>query len=203
MIKPIVIVIGLFFLLGASLSAQQFKAGVKGGVSASQVSGDDLQGFNKPGIFLGIYTSLDINDRSRMTLEMSYVEKGSRKLAKPDKGIYTSYKLMLNYVEIPITYQYFFNPNFSVEAGPSFGILLNQSDNEEDENGTLSVRDPFDNYELAVNGGFNYYINEKWGGGVRYSQSVLPVREHSGGATYRLNRGQYISMIRFFAAYKF
>lgn len=203
MTKRIAILIGFFFLLGGGLSAQQFEAGVRGGVSASQVSGDDLQGFNKPGIYFGIYTSIDINEKSRVTLEMNYVEKGSRKLAKPDEGIFSSYKMMLNYAEIPITYQYFFNPNFSVEAGPSFGVLLKRSDNEEDENGVLSVREPFDNYELAINAGFNYYINENWGGGIRYSQSVLPVREHRGGATYRLNRGQYISVVRFFVTYKF
>ncbi|MGM0612893.1 MAG: porin family protein [Bacteroidota bacterium] len=184
------------------LQAQQFDAGFRAGISASQISGDGLAGYNKPGIYAGIFTSIDINDKSRVTLEMNYVEKGSRKLAKPDKGIYNSYKLMLNYAEVPVTYQYFINENLSFEAGPSFGILLNSTNNEEDENGIIRDTRPFRKYELAINSSINYWFNENWAFSIRHSESIIPVRKHDSGATYWFNRGQHLNVLRFIATYK-
>lgn len=199
-----------FFMLLLSFGAfaQQFDAGFKAGVSASQISGDDLAGFDKPGIFAGIFTSIDLNEKSRLTLEMNYIQKGSRKNAKPDEGIYSSYRLRLNYIEVPVMYQYFFNERLSLQMGPSFGVLLNRGDNEEDENGTVSDAKPFKNYELAMNTGMYFWFNDNFAGGIRHSVSILPVRwyEDRDSGLYNVRgrpRGhQHINMIRFFVAYK-
>ncbi|MCF8330857.1 MAG: PorT family protein [Bacteroidales bacterium] len=185
------------------MAAQQFDAGIRAGISASQVSGDDLSGYDKPGIYAGIFTSLDISPKSRLTLEMNYIEKGSRKLAKPDEGIYNSYKLMLNYIEVPVTYQYFIHEKLSVELGPSIGVLLKRTDNEVDENGVITDQEAFRKYELAINTNLNYWFNQNWGGGIRHSESIVPVRKHNSRATYWFNRGQHINMLRFFVSYKF
>lgn len=184
-------------------AAQNFDAGLKAGISASQISGDDLSGYNKPGIYAGVFTSLDISDRSTLALEINYIEKGSRDYAQPDKGDYYSYKLMLNYVEVPLTYQFFINEKISLEVGPSFAVLLKRENNEEDQDGIIPGQDPFKNYELAINTSINYWINEHWAGGIRHSESILPVRKHNSGATYWFNRGQHINMLRFYAAYLF
>ena len=191
------------------LKSQQFDAGFRAGVSASQISGDDLSGYNKPGFYAGIFTSLDITDRSRISLEMNYVEKGSRKLAKPDKGIYKSYKLMLNYVEIPITYQYFINPNFSLEIGPSFGLLLKREDNIENQNGTIPNTKPFDSYELAIHTTLNYWIDENWAAGIRQSESILPVKRYEETDSRNYNTSQsrhygnhHLNVLRFVVTYK-
>ena len=192
----------ILFALPYLMQAQQFDAGFRAGVSASQISGDDLRGYNKPGIYAGIFTSIDITDKSRISLEMNYVEKGSRKVAKPDEGIYTSYKLMLNYAEVPITYQYFINDNLSFELGPSFGVLLKRTNNEEDESGLLRDTRPFRKYELAINSSINYWFNENWAFSIRHSESVIPVRKHDSGATYWFNRGQHLNVLRFIVTYK-
>ncbi|MFW6019247.1 MAG: outer membrane beta-barrel protein [Bacteroidales bacterium] len=200
--KHILFITFILFFLSYQMYAQQFDAGFKAGISASQISGDGLAGYNKPGIYAGIFTSIDITDKSRISLEMNYVEKGSRKVAKPDEGIYTSYKLMLNYAEVPVTYQYFINENLSFEIGPSFGVLLKQTNNEEDQNGIISGVTPFRKYELAISSGMNYWFNDNWAFSIRHSESIIPVRKHNSGATYWFNRGQHLNVLRFFITYK-
>ncbi len=193
----------MLLALPAIMFSQQFDAGVKAGISASQVSGDGLGGYDKPGIYAGIFTSFDLSEKSRFVLEMNYIEKGSRRVAQPDKGLYKSYKLMLNYIEVPVTYQYFIHDKLSLEIGPSLGILIKREDNEVDESGVIQGIGPFRKYELAINSGINYWINENWSGGIRHSESIIPVREHNSGATFWLNRGQHINMLRFYVTYKF
>ncbi len=193
----------LLLALPAMMFSQQFDAGIKTGISASQISGDQLGGFDKPGIYAGIFTSIELNQKSLITLEMNYVEKGSRKLARPDKGIYNSYRLMLNYIEIPVTYQYFIHDMLSLESGPSFGVLIKRDNNEEDENGVLNGTRPFNKYEFALNGGMNFWFNDNFAIGGRYSVSLLPVRKHDSGSTYWFNRGQHIELLRFYVTYRF
>lgn len=197
----------LLLLVPFFLTAQSFDAGVKAGISASQISGDTYSGWNKPGIYAGIFTSFDVSERSRFALEINYIEKGSRDYAQPDEGDYESYKLMLNYVEVPLTYQFFINDKLSLEIGPSYGILLKKENHEVEpyDNRIINNQDnpPFRNYEVAWHTGFNYYINEQWMGGVRHSESLIPVRKHNSGATYWFNRGQHINMLRFYVAYIF
>ena len=57
--------------------SQNFKGGVIAGISTSQVSGDNLGGFNKAGIFLGLFTELPISNISNIKMEMNYIQKGS------------------------------------------------------------------------------------------------------------------------------
>ncbi|MFO8054339.1 MAG: outer membrane beta-barrel protein [Bacteroidales bacterium] len=208
--KPILYkTILLSLLFPVILQAQRFDAGLRGGIGASQIGGDDLRGYNKPGLYTGIYTSIDLTDRSRISLEINYIEKGSRKYARPDKEIYKAYKLMLNYVEIPIAYEYFLHENLSFSGGLSYGVLLNREDNEEDESGVIPDTKPFRNYELAVNLAAHGWINETWGIGIRHSLSIIPVRTYKDGDSRIYNtpygpfKPQLIGLLRFFVTYQF
>ena len=54
--------------------------GAIGGISTSQVSGDQLGGFNKVGVKLGSFVNHPINLATRGELAMYYIEKGSNDL---------------------------------------------------------------------------------------------------------------------------
>ncbi len=195
-------------ILPGVLAGQSFDAGIRAGVSASQISGDYIQGYNKPGIYAGIFTSLDLSPRSLILLEMNYVEKGSRQIARPDKGVFRSYRLMLNYIELPVAYEYFINQQLAVAGGLSFGVLLNRSNNEEDEGGVISQTKPFRNYELALNMGGMYWFLDNMAAGIRHSVSIIPVRLYEDTDSQNYNtpwgpsRHQHIYMLRFFVSYK-
>ena len=71
------------------LFSQNFEAGFIGGVSMSQVSGDNLSGFNKIGPRIGLFVNRDVN-RYNLQLELHYQTKGSRKTINySDQNNYT------------------------------------------------------------------------------------------------------------------
>ena len=94
-IKQKIICILLIFVC-FSLKSQQFNGGVLGGVSASQITGDELSGFNKAGLYLGSFVNFYLNRRTSIQMEIDYIQKGSRKNPNPDNNDFITYKLNLN-----------------------------------------------------------------------------------------------------------
>lgn len=195
MMKRIIIFLIVFFnfILLSHLNCQNFGGGFYAGLAATQISGDRLAGFNKPGLNAGIFTNLTLNEKLKVQLELSYIQKGSRDNANPDKGDFESYLLRLNYVEIPFLLNYRVNKSLSFEAGPYFSYLLGFS--EKDFYGDIPGSRDFYNYDFGVTGGMHFIINENINAVFRGANSIIPVREHKGGGTYRLNRGQYNSVV--------
>lgn len=187
----------LFFSL--QLTAQEkvlFHGGAYAGISTSQLSGDQLSGFHKVGIYAGAFVNVNFTPKSLLQLEISFIQKGSRSVSKFSGLIY---HVNLQYFEIPFLYKWQFSKRFSLETGPSIGYLIKNSNIERDAYGNGSyVNNPsFNRIDLCALGGFNVEIAKHFKVNIRYSQSVLPIRKHAGGAVYRLNRGQYNSVLMF------
>lgn len=188
----------LLLLSGSSLmlSAQEqriFYGGGFAGISTSQLSGDQLSGFKKVGVYAGAFVNARFTPKSSLQLELSFIQKGSRSVSKT-RGLV--YAVNLQYLEMPLLYKWQFSKRFGLEAGPSLGYLIKTTDVERDAYGTLTPsRPPFNRIDLSVSGGFSVKIVEHLKFTVRGIQSVLPVRKHESGAVYRLNRGQYNSVL--------
>ena len=193
-------VILLLFLYG-SVSAQQFNAGVIGGLGGTQISGDNLSGFDKLGFLAGGYVSSELSPKFDMAGQLLFITKGSKKDQEPEKNDYTTYLLRLQYLELPIVFTWKQSKRFHFEAGPTFGYLLNSY--EEDEYGEDPVSREFNEFEFGFVGSIIINIKEGFAVNFRYNQSLMPVREHSGGATYYLNQGQYNSGLLLAAQYTF
>ena len=190
-----------FFLISLSADAQRFKAGLRAGIAGTQISGDQLGGFDKAGIVAGGLVSTSLSQKFDLGFEIFYVQKGSRKNADPDNGDLVSYLLRLNYFEVPVLLQWKYSKRFSFEAGPTFGALVGTL--EEDEFGALDQPRDFSNFELGVGAGMSVNIVDGLYFNLRGTNSVLPVREHVSGQDYRLNRGQYNSALLFTFHYIF
>lgn len=188
----------LFFLtigLSSFLNAQQFNGTLIGGISTTQISGDQLAGFNKAGIVMGAGVSTSIGKDWEIEMQISYMQKGSRKNAQPDKNDFVYYLLRLNYIEVPLLFNYTQADKMRFEMGPALGVLL--SSFEENQDGEYIGRTPFEDYDVSFNIGMMYSFVENLYINTRYSTSVLKVREHSSGSTDRLNKGQYNSVLMF------
>lgn len=183
------------------VNAQRFKAGLRAGITGTQISGDQLGGFDKAGIVAGGMVSTTLSQKFDLGFEILYIQKGSRKNADPEKGDYVSYLLRLNYFEVPVLLQWKYSKRFTFEAGPTFGALVGTL--EEDEFGELDQPREFSNFELGVGAGMSVHIVEGLYFNLRGTNSVLPVREHVSGQDYRLNRGQYNSSLLFTFHYIF
>ena len=200
------------------LSAQQFKAGFLGGIATSQVDGDTYAGYNKAGLFAGGFVTKKFSPESKWStsFEITYIQKGSRKIPHPDKGDYTDYKLHLNYAEVPILLKYDFlfsdstgenRMNFTLFAGIAVGTLVHAA--EWDAFGQVSGGTPFQKTDISSILGLNYSLSEHIGFDVRTEYSFFPVRKGGTSAYYPnwytniFKPGYYNNLIVFSLRYGF
>lgn len=190
-----------------SVRAQLFKTGVLVGMSASQVEGDGYGGYKKVGAMLGGYSSLNLSEDWSIQFEIMYIGKGSRKIARPDKGDYDAFKLNLNYVEVPVAIKRKINV-FDVEAGPYYGRLFGYR--MEDVFGQIPVLNfPFKASDWGVFFGVQYQVNDQIAINVRSKNSVIPIRnfdnfdQNIGLLNKLFNRGWYNLDLNFSVRYQF
>jgi hypothetical protein len=197
-----IIFISLLILLFASViqAQQRFKAGLKAGISTSQVAGDTYSGFNKAGIDGGAFVTGKINEKWTAQLEIIYIQKGSRHNYNPDKGDITFYFLQLDYIEVPLLFQ-FHQKKFTFEAGPSFSFLLREQEYNEVQD--LTGYRPFNKNEISYNIGISYVLYKNWGLNWRYSNSVTSIRDHASGVKRWNNPGQRNNVLAFCLTYTF
>lgn len=170
------------------------------GVSSSQVSGDQLAGFDQLGISGGMGIRMETGGHWRPGLDILFTQKGSRKNASPDKGDFESYLLRLNYVQIPI-YMSHQKERIGFDLGLSYGQLV--SSKEENQNGTvIGLGREFESGEFSGIAGIRYNFAPQWTLTTRLDQSISAVRKHAGAAVFRLNRGQYNTVILFQIRYE-
>ena len=171
----------LFFLvLPTALLAQQgesrfgeFHAGLRLGLCASQIDGDNYGGYNKAGLTAGVLVYTPISQKVEAQMEIAYCNRGSRDPADPDNGKPESYLINLHYIDIPLLFK-FRTWRFKFELGFTNSVLVGYS--EEDHIGpiTNSIFD-FRRHELAFNLGANVSIAPRWLFNIRYHRSVLPI----------------------------
>lgn len=198
-----IILLFVIVALGLPLTgkAQLFRAEINVGIAGSQVSGDELSGFNKAGIYAGLGVRTSLNKEFELGFKILYFQKGSRQRLKSDEPDSGFYLLRLNYMEVPLTLRYAISKSFYIEAGPSLGYLVKSS--EQDEQGELNFRRPFSKFDLSITGCFGYMITQNLDFNLGYFQSIVPIREHASGAIYRLNQGQFSSVLTFTLLYTF
>ena len=191
----------LFIVLLCSflrVSAQDFDAGLRIGISGSQVNGDRLSGFDKVGLLGGAYVNRQLSERFTIQMEMVFIQKGSR---KPTDDFNTYYRMRLHYIEVPLMLQYHTSKKFAITAGPSFGTLIFSE--EDDQFGVYQNALPFKKVEFSANFGLLYHLDEHWSFDGRYSQSVTTIRPFPGTYNPFFEKGQYNVLIEFSLLYGF
>ncbi len=203
--KPASVIISLiFFLTCLSMKAQQFNGGIMAGVAGTQVAGDTYYGFHKAGIFAGAFVSLQISEHSVLQMELEYFQKGSRE--NPDSANnYNQYLFRVNYIELPLLYQYIVNKRFKIEAGPSAGFLVGwyEENNYEEIKGANKPA----SVTFQLNAGLYVYLTDHLYVNIRTNNSMLNIRsDNATGDILRIfpgNYGQFNDCLVFSLYYQF
>ena len=171
---------------------QQFGGGIIAGLSGSQLSGDQLAGFNKIGFNLGVFTDLKISKKGWLRFELIYLQKGSN---NPDKDLRHEY--ILNYLEIPLVFQYSTNKKTKLEIGIYTGFLITSKEKDAISNTYLPSRESFSKSDNGFIFGLNYFLSKRFSLNTRFSNTFffIPVRKHSSGVSQWFNQGQYNSLL--------
>lgn len=162
-----------FLFLSLLCEAQQFKAGAHLALNGAQLDGDGLSGYNKLGVYTGLWVSRTFSENWSWQFEISYSMKGSRRIvdsATFDAGPWL--RLTMHYIDIPVLLRYQYTDRVCFEAGLSGNYLL--SFQYQDPRNNLLNAD-FTRVELSMLGGATYKLNENWMVLARANYSVFSV----------------------------
>ena len=186
----------ILFIFQFNSSAQEFNAGILSGLSTTQVSGDNLAGYNKAGLIIGGFVNRDISQSLALQIEMMYIQKGSSN-PKVENLIA---EINLEYIEIPLIIVLKSSEKINFDFGIHISALIDGY--YKDIYGILENQIEFNDFELGAIGGIAYKLNEKMSLCTRLSNSIIPIANHASGQTYRLNKGKYNTGLNFIISYK-
>jgi len=167
-----------FILPQAVVGQEGFSARALVGFNASQIRGDELAGYDKVGLAVGVQMSYPLKEKLDLGIEMLFSQKGSQ--AKIGFGAPIDVqRTTLNYIEIPVIVKikdwYIEEDNYyrvKGQVGLSYGRLFDVSSSNglyEDDLGN------FKNNDLAILAGVEYSINRKLAVVARYSNSFVKI----------------------------
>lgn len=164
------------FILALStvpLSAQ-FRSGIVGGGTMTQVIGDNINGFNKVGLLGGMFVKIDLNDHWSFRTEVLYVGKGSRKPANVSAQIFDKRGYTFHYLELPLLTEYHFE-RFFLQGGLYGGILLWGKEMFAGEHFEV-INPSLSTFDVGFVGGIGFEFNDKIDLFTRFTASILPIR---------------------------
>ncbi len=184
MVKKGLLIGFCLFCVSFFMNAQEFKGGIVGGTSLSQVDGDYYGGYSKLGLELGGFVSRKVSPAMELQLDITYMQKGSRKAPEPDKGDYTDYKINLGYIQMPLVARWHYK-SFSFEGGLGIGVLINSNEYKDG----VSIKDvegvtPFKTIEYCTVVGANYHFTSRLWLNARLLYSLNRVRKPFEGDVY-------------------
>lgn len=121
-------------IISTSVEAQIVKGEIFAGANITQVDGDECYGFRKFGVHAGAGALVPITNWFDIGLEVLYTQKGARKrdTLSSSSTFAKTYKLNLDYVEVPLMFYFTDKNRYSLGVGVSYGRLVRLN---EEENG--------------------------------------------------------------------
>lgn len=184
----------------------KFSFSVKAGLNVAQIFAAGSQGFNHFGFAGGIKFGYRFADRFSFDPEVLYNMKGAARNPNLAKGETESFSVDLDYVEIPLVFNFHFGKKakFSFEFGPSIGFLVRQKAFV--NGGEINTANGFNIYDLSLLFGLNYYLPRGFGLNFRYMNSIAPIQPSNGQFQGNINYvsiGQVNSVLNLSLNYRF
>ncbi|WP_160137737.1 porin family protein [Chryseobacterium sp. c4a] len=161
------IFLGLALVVGTFSFAQKTSSntasspvrfGLKAGLNISSLSGNDTK--SKAGFYGGVFANIPVAQDFSVQPEVLYSGMGAKDKNNSDV------KLNLDYLAVPVMFQYNALPNLYVEAGPQFSFLL--SSKVKTNNGSYDAKDGMKTFDFGLGLGAGYYFTPNIGVNVRY-----------------------------------
>jgi hypothetical protein len=177
--KIIITTVFSLLLLVGVVNAQHINIGVKGGLNAYTLTdGFVLDNDLKIGLHLGLIGHIHLADPIALQPELVFSMQGNK-------------NTNLNYINVPLIFQYMYDNGFRIQAGPQLGVLVSAKTNETD------VKDNYESLDLALGLGLSY-VNPAtdFGVDVRYNHGLTNVNKND--ASKLFNRGFQVGVFYLF-----
>ncbi|XOV95264.1 MAG: porin family protein [Bacteroidota bacterium] len=189
--KSYLISIIILLSLTNVLQAQHINLGIKGGLNVSTIEGDNSGSYKtKPGFYLGLLGHIHLTDQFAIQPEAYYSVQGTQY-----KSGSSDLKLNLNYVNIPLLFQYMFDNGFRLQAGPQVGILVSANSVVSDSD--TEVKSSYKNTDVALVAGMSYVKpSTGFGFDIRYNHGLSNINASDAVNSY--NRGFQVGVFYLF-----
>jgi len=197
------LILGLALTAGTFAFAQQtgntssnpVTFGVKGRMNVSSLSKDsglDDQK-SKIGFNAGVFANIPLAASFSVQPEVLYSQYGNKSEFTTLGNKYSA-STKLDYITVPVMFQYNLIPDLYVEAGPEFGFMVsakNKLKNETNGNSTTSdnYKDNFNTFNFGIGLGAGYYFTPNLGLTARYVAGLTDIAKNrpSGSDAVRNN----------------
>jgi hypothetical protein len=179
----LITVIALITMVGTT-SAQSVNIGIKGGLNLYSVSGDnDASNETKASFHIGLLGHIHMASNFALQPEVVFSSQGTK--------YGNDLELELNYVNVPLLFQYMFDNGFRLQAGPQLGFLVSAKANG------AEVKNSFNGVDLGLGMGASY-VNPASGFGVdvRYNHGLSNINENDNVESF--NRGFQLGVFYLF-----
>ena len=175
--------LGLGLVAGTFAFAQTSPSfGLKAGLNISSISDDGYEeSKSKAGFYGGVFMNAPLSEQFSIQPEVMYSQLGAKtdyKLA----GTTFSNELKLDYITVPVMFQFRATPAFYLEAGPEFGFLVSAKSKNTVSNGNGSGsntnelnKDNFNGFNFGLGLGLGFDITKNFGVNARYTAGFSDV----------------------------
>ncbi len=167
--------------IGASDDAR-FRLSLLAGMNASQIDGDEVAGFNKPGLNIGgqVNILLDRKDwvgRFQPSVGISFSQLGSS-AAGNDNPALRLQRFKLDYAQIPVMIHYV-DQRWVFSAGFAYGRLVNTTFIDSFGDDISDVQSPsYRESGVTFIGGGTVYINRHIGLNINWERSIYTIHKN-------------------------
>ena len=126
-------IVAVFFLMTTASQAQTFKAGVKFGTTVNKLSGYSFSEKFSFGYHAGAFAEIKLSDRLFLQPEVLFSQVNTD-TSNQFRQLYnlnatTISNIKLSYLSVPLLLNYKLNKVIYLQAGPQYGILIDQNKN--------------------------------------------------------------------------
>ncbi len=197
-----------FLIFGQKCAfSQVIKGEMIAGFNLAQVDGDEVYGYKKPGLQLGLGAMIPIAKKWDISLETIYNEKGANQKAQyRSDSLNGAYKLLLNYVEVPVLVHFTDKEFITVGSGFSWGRLISAKEFEHGvQTPTTAQNNVYSPNDFNVLLDLRMRIYQRLKFNFRYQYSVTKIRNREfstlNGTVW--SRNQYNNLLTFRLVYVF
>ncbi|MDY3318497.1 porin family protein [Riemerella anatipestifer] len=175
--------LGLAVVAGSFAFGQQF--GAKAGLNVSSISKegyDDTKA--KVGYYAGVFLNAPVSESFSIQPEVLYNNLGS-KTTETISSLKRERKLNLDYISVPVMFQYKATPEFYLEAGPEFSFLVgaNSKTSYETPLGSGKIpaelnKDNYNGFNFGMGLGLGFDITPNIGVNARYVAGFTDINKN-------------------------
>lgn len=164
-------------------SADGPKFGIKAGGNLSSFTGGDSK--SKIGFYAGAFANVPLSDTFSIQPEVIYSQQGAKAKDDQEMATYTikNMKQTLGYINVPVMLQYNATPEFYLEGGPEFELLINAQAKGDINGSTYKAdnKDSMKSFNFGAGIGLGYKFTPNLGVNARYIAGITKILKNDFG----------------------